>query len=138
MCLNYCYHIYQNLLNFTNAFKCFHQKCKLASVKLGHPVNCKTCHNVSGTNQWISCVLLECDAYFMNQWADWVTYEFLFHYISDYPSQDDEKHLIVHCDSKKVAVLILSFPKWFHALIHITQQYTGWRIIFDGNIWMHS
>ena len=25
-------HIYQNLLNFTNAFKCYHQKCKLASL----------------------------------------------------------------------------------------------------------
>jgi len=26
VCLNYCYHIYQNLLNFTYAFKCYHQK----------------------------------------------------------------------------------------------------------------
>ena len=32
VCLNYCYHIYQNLLNFTYAFKCYHQKCKLASL----------------------------------------------------------------------------------------------------------
>ena len=24
--LNYCYHIYQNLLNFTYAFQCYHQK----------------------------------------------------------------------------------------------------------------
>jgi len=24
--LNYCYHIYQNLLNFTYAFKCYYQK----------------------------------------------------------------------------------------------------------------
>ena len=23
---------YQNLLNFTNAFKCYHRKCKLASL----------------------------------------------------------------------------------------------------------
>jgi len=30
--LNYCYHIYQNLLNFTYAFKCYHQKCKFASL----------------------------------------------------------------------------------------------------------
>ena len=32
MCLNDCYHIYLNLLNFTYAFKCYHQKCKLASL----------------------------------------------------------------------------------------------------------
>jgi len=32
VCLNYCYHIYQNLLNFTHVFKCYHQKCKLASL----------------------------------------------------------------------------------------------------------
>ena len=32
VCLNYCNHIYQNLLNFTYAFKCYHQKCKLASL----------------------------------------------------------------------------------------------------------
>ena len=32
VCLNYCYQIYQNLLNFTYAFKCYHQKCKLASL----------------------------------------------------------------------------------------------------------
>ena len=31
VCLNYCYHIYQHLLNFTYAFKCY-QKCKLASL----------------------------------------------------------------------------------------------------------
>jgi len=30
--LNNCYHIYQNLLNFTYAFKCYHQKCNLASL----------------------------------------------------------------------------------------------------------
>ena len=36
--LNYCYRIYQNLLNFTYAFKCYHQKCKLASLQLAHPV----------------------------------------------------------------------------------------------------
>ena len=36
--LNYCYHIYQNLLNFTYAFKCHHQKCMLASLQLAHPV----------------------------------------------------------------------------------------------------
>ena len=30
--LNYCYHIYKNLLNFTYAFKCYHQKCKWASL----------------------------------------------------------------------------------------------------------
>ena len=32
VCLNYCYHIYQNLLNFTYAFKCYYQKYKLASL----------------------------------------------------------------------------------------------------------
>ena len=32
VCLNYCYHIYQNLLNFTYAFKCYLQKYKLASL----------------------------------------------------------------------------------------------------------
>jgi len=33
VCLNYCYHIYHlNLLNFTYAFKWYHQKCKLASL----------------------------------------------------------------------------------------------------------
>ena len=32
VCLNYYYHIYQNLLNFIYAFKCYHQKCKLASL----------------------------------------------------------------------------------------------------------
>jgi len=32
VCLNYRYHIYLNLLNFTYAFKCYHQKCKLASL----------------------------------------------------------------------------------------------------------
>jgi len=26
-----CCHIYQTLLNFTYAFKCYHQNCKLAS-----------------------------------------------------------------------------------------------------------
>ena len=31
VCLN-CYHIYQKLLNFTYAFKCYNQKCKLASL----------------------------------------------------------------------------------------------------------
>jgi len=31
-CLNYCYHIDQNLLNFIYAFKSYHQKCKLASL----------------------------------------------------------------------------------------------------------
>jgi len=36
--LNYCYHIFQNLLNFPYAFKCYHQKCKLASLLLAHPV----------------------------------------------------------------------------------------------------
>jgi len=30
--LNYCYHIYKHLLNFTYAFKCYHQKCKSASL----------------------------------------------------------------------------------------------------------
>jgi len=25
VCLNYCYHVYQNLLNITYAFKCYHQ-----------------------------------------------------------------------------------------------------------------
>jgi len=28
----HCYHIYQKLLNSTYAFKCYHQKCKLASL----------------------------------------------------------------------------------------------------------
>jgi len=32
VCLTYYYHIYQNLLNFTYVFKCYHQKCKLASL----------------------------------------------------------------------------------------------------------
>ena len=32
VCLNYCNRIYQNLLNFTYAFKCYHQKGKLASL----------------------------------------------------------------------------------------------------------
>ena len=39
VCLNYCYHIYQNLWNFTYAFKCYYQKCKLASLSLGYAVN---------------------------------------------------------------------------------------------------
>jgi len=32
VCLNYCYHVYQNLLNFIYAFKYYYQKCKLASL----------------------------------------------------------------------------------------------------------
>jgi len=28
----HCYHIYQKLLNSTYALKCYHQKCKLASL----------------------------------------------------------------------------------------------------------
>ena len=43
MCLNYCYHIYQNLLNFTYAFKCYHQKCKLASLIAGPPCMFRRC-----------------------------------------------------------------------------------------------
>jgi len=34
----HCYHIYQKLLNSTYAFKCYHQKCNLASLYLGHCV----------------------------------------------------------------------------------------------------
>jgi len=28
----HCYHIYQKLFNSDYAFKCYHQKCKLASL----------------------------------------------------------------------------------------------------------
>jgi len=34
VCLSYCDHIYQTLLNFTYAFKCYHQKCKLYGVDI--------------------------------------------------------------------------------------------------------
>jgi len=30
-------------LNFTYAFKCYHQKCKLASLYLAHPVRILVC-----------------------------------------------------------------------------------------------
>jgi len=36
VCLNYCYHIYQNLLNFTYEFK-YRQKCKVGLTLAGPP-----------------------------------------------------------------------------------------------------
>jgi len=36
--LLYVVYMCQKSLNFTYAFKCYHQKCKLASPQLAHPV----------------------------------------------------------------------------------------------------
>ena len=34
----YVVYMCQKSLNFTYAFKCYHQKCKLASLYMAHPV----------------------------------------------------------------------------------------------------
>jgi len=47
VCLNYCYHIYQNLLNFTYAFKCYYQKMQVGLTLAGPPCTVALCQMVS-------------------------------------------------------------------------------------------